>query len=113
THRAGHSGPPRWAAPARSSPTCQGQERRSRRARPRRPKASFQRLRLGSPLKTFADLGLLPALCDALAKEGYERPTPVQAQSIPPLLAGKDVLACAQTGTGKTAAFALPVLQRL
>src|SRR6195952_2827893 len=62
---------------------------------------------------TFADLSLAPALLRALAEEGYAKPTPIQAQSIPMLLEGRDVLGMAQTGTGKTAAFALPLLHRL
>ena len=62
---------------------------------------------------TFADLSLAPALLRALAEEGYANPTPIQAQSIPMLLAGRDMLGMAQTGTGKTAAFALPLLHRL
>jgi ATP-dependent RNA helicase RhlE len=62
---------------------------------------------------TFADLALEPALLAALAAEGYETPTPIQARCIPPALDGKDLLGCAQTGTGKTAAFALPVIHRL
>jgi ATP-dependent RNA helicase RhlE len=62
---------------------------------------------------TFADLSLAPALLSALAEEGYVTPTPIQAQSIPLLLKGRDVLGMAQTGTGKTAAFALPLLHRL
>jgi ATP-dependent RNA helicase RhlE len=62
---------------------------------------------------TFADLSLAPPLQRALAEEGYANPTPIQAQSIPMLLAGRDVLGMAQTGTGKTAAFALPLLHRL
>jgi ATP-dependent RNA helicase RhlE len=62
---------------------------------------------------TFADLALAPTLQRALADEGYANPTPIQAQSIPLLLAGRDVLGMAQTGTGKTAAFALPLLHRL
>ena len=62
---------------------------------------------------TFADLGLADALMRAVADEGYTTPTPIQAQAIPPILAGRDVLAGAQTGTGKTAGFALPMLQRL
>ena len=62
---------------------------------------------------TFADLGLNPKLLDALAREGYTTPTPIQAQAIPPLLAGRDLLGLAQTGTGKTAAFLLPILHRL
>jgi ATP-dependent RNA helicase RhlE len=61
----------------------------------------------------FRDLGLIDPLLAAIAKQGYERPTPIQSQSIPHVLAGSDVLGCAQTGTGKTAAFALPILQRL
>ncbi|MGE0191483.1 MAG: DEAD/DEAH box helicase [Planctomycetota bacterium] len=64
-------------------------------------------------LPTFGDLGLHPQLLDALAARGYTRPTPIQAQAIPPLLEGRDVLGIAQTGTGKTAAFALPILDRL
>jgi ATP-dependent RNA helicase RhlE len=56
---------------------------------------------------------LLPALQRALTEEGYTNPTPIQTQAIPPLLAGRDVLGCAQTGTGKTAAFVLPLLQHL
>ena len=62
---------------------------------------------------TFADLSLAPPLQRALAEEGYANPTPIQAQSIPMLLEGRDVLGMAQTGTGKTAAFALPLLHRL
>ena len=62
---------------------------------------------------SFASLGLRAELLRALADEGYETPTPVQAQAIPPILQGRDVLAGAQTGTGKTAAFTLPLLQRL
>ncbi|HEY7872537.1 MAG TPA: DEAD/DEAH box helicase [Rudaea sp.] len=61
----------------------------------------------------FRDLGLADALLRALAEVGYETPSPIQAATIPPLLAGLDVLGQAQTGTGKTAAFALPILSRL
>src|SRR4051794_11993442 len=61
----------------------------------------------------FADLGLSAQLLDALAALGYEEPTPIQRESIPPMLAGNDVLGQAATGTGKTAAFALPILERL
>ncbi len=61
----------------------------------------------------FADLGLDPRLLQAVTDKGYTHPSPIQAQCIPPLLAGRDVLGCAQTGTGKTAAFALPLLQLL
>lgn len=62
---------------------------------------------------TFADLSLTPLLLNALAEEGYTSPTPIQARSIPLLLEGRDLLGMAQTGTGKTAAFALPLLHRL
>ncbi|MEZ5114996.1 MAG: DEAD/DEAH box helicase [Candidatus Nanopelagicales bacterium] len=62
---------------------------------------------------TFADLGLRPELLAALAELGYEEPTPVQREAIPLLLTGRDVVAQAATGTGKTAAFALPVLHGL
>jgi ATP-dependent RNA helicase RhlE len=61
----------------------------------------------------FNDLGLEPGLISAVAAHGYTLPTPIQAQAIPPVLAGRDLLAGAQTGTGKTAAFVLPLLQRL
>src|SRR5690625_3714086 len=61
----------------------------------------------------FAKLGLSAAVLRALDDAGYETPTPIQVESIPPLLAGEDLLGQAQTGTGKTAAFALPLLSRL
>jgi ATP-dependent RNA helicase RhlE len=61
----------------------------------------------------FKDLGLAKPLLTALADEGYVTPTPIQAQAIPGVLSGKDLLGIAQTGTGKTAAFALPILHRL
>ncbi len=64
-------------------------------------------------MTTFAELGLIPELCGALERAGYTTPTPIQQRAIPALLDGGDVLAAAQTGTGKTAAFALPLLQRL
>ena len=62
---------------------------------------------------TFTTLGLAEPLLRALAAANYTTPTPIQAQSIPALLAGRDMIGLAQTGTGKTAAFALPLLQRL
>ncbi len=61
----------------------------------------------------FSDLGLADPLLKSLAAEGYDTPTPIQAQAIPPVLDGRDLLGIAQTGTGKTAAFALPSLHRL
>ena len=62
---------------------------------------------------SFDDLALDPALVKAVRDSGYLAPTPIQARTIPHLLAGRDLLGCAKTGTGKTAAFALPILQRL
>jgi ATP-dependent RNA helicase RhlE len=61
----------------------------------------------------FSDLNLIDPLLRAVREEGYETPTPIQQQAIPHILNERDVLGCAQTGTGKTAAFALPILQRL
>ncbi len=61
----------------------------------------------------FTELNLIKPILKAVAQEGYEEPSPIQAQAIPLLLAGRDLLGCAQTGTGKTAAFALPILQTL
>ena len=61
----------------------------------------------------FADLALAPELCQVLSGLGYEEPTPIQLAAIPPLLGGRDLVGQAATGTGKTAAFALPVLQRI
>jgi ATP-dependent RNA helicase RhlE len=66
-----------------------------------------------SILTTFAELGLAEPLLKALNEEGYTNPTPIQAKAIPPVMAGRDLLGIAQTGTGKTAAFALPILHRL
>ncbi len=62
---------------------------------------------------TFEELGLLPELLRAVSDAGYTEPTPIQAQAIPVVIAGKDVMGGAQTGTGKTAGFVLPLLQRL
>ncbi|MGF1726112.1 DEAD/DEAH box helicase [Photobacterium nomapromontoriensis] len=62
---------------------------------------------------SFASLGLCTPILDAVANQGYESPSPIQAQAIPAVLEGRDVMAAAQTGTGKTAGFTLPILERL
>jgi ATP-dependent RNA helicase DeaD len=67
----------------------------------------------GGGASGFADLALAPELCHVLSDLGYEEPTPIQLAAIPPLLEGRDLVGQAATGTGKTAAFALPVLQRI
>ena len=63
--------------------------------------------------KSFADLGVIESLCEACTQLGYKSPTPIQEQSIPLALSGRDVIGLAETGSGKTAAFALPILQAL
>ena len=67
----------------------------------------------GQAATGFADLGLSAPLLQALADEGYTTPTPIQVKAIPHVLAGRDLFGCAQTGTGKTAAFALPLIDRM
>jgi ATP-dependent RNA helicase RhlE len=62
---------------------------------------------------TFEKLGLISPILKSLHTEGYETPTPIQAQAIPPILENRDIMGCAQTGTGKTAAFTLPILQKI
>src|SRR3954451_2707308 len=64
-------------------------------------------------LPNFDDFGLCSPILGALASEGYVTPTPIQSQAIPHVMAGRDLCGIAQTGTGKTAAFALPILHRL
>ena len=64
-------------------------------------------------LMLFNELGLSAELLRAIDKKGYRQTTPIQQQAIPVILDGQDILACAQTGTGKTAGFTLPILQRL
>ena len=68
---------------------------------------------MSSPAESFADFGLSPGLLQALTDIGYETPSPIQAECIPVLLAGHDLIGQAQTGTGKTAAFALPLLEQI
>lgn len=63
--------------------------------------------------KSFADLGVMDSLCEACESLGYKAPTPVQAEAIPLALQGRDIIGIAETGSGKTAAFALPILQAL
>jgi len=77
------------------------------------PEPAADALSGGAAPDGFAELALRPELVQALAALGYEEPTPIQREAIPPLLAGADLLGQAATGTGKTAAFALPLLQRL
>ena len=62
---------------------------------------------------TFKDLGIVEPILKALNEKGYTHPTPIQEQAIPILLKGKDLMGCAQTGTGKTAAFAIPIIQHI
>ena len=66
-----------------------------------------------SSTPSFTELGLSPEILRAVAEAGYTTPTPIQAQAIPTILAGKDVMGGAQTGTGKTEGFTLPILQKL
>ena len=71
------------------------------------------RVNTEKPILKFSDLPLIEPILAAVKKTGYETPTPIQAQAIPHLLLGKDLLGCAQTGTGKTAAFALPIINNI
>ncbi len=85
--------------------TQETQRRRTNRAAPDNDNNSSE--------SAFAALGLSRRLCDTVANAGYTTPTPIQKKAIPDVLAGRDLLGCAQTGTGKTAAFALPILDQL
>src|SRR5690349_22717275 len=62
---------------------------------------------------SFEELGVIEPIIHALKEKGYNSPTPIQEQAIPAIISGRDVVACAQTGTGKTASFAIPMLQVL
>ena len=66
-----------------------------------------------SSKKTFSELGLEAGLLESLDSMGFEYATPIQEQAIPKILAGKDLIACAQTGTGKTGAFLMPVIHKI
>jgi ATP-dependent RNA helicase RhlE len=114
-HRPAHGSGFHQARPAQAQhPRPQHQPVRPAEHAPRHPeprpapKAAPQ-----LPTVKFEALGLAPKLLKALHEEGYSHPTPIQQQAIPVALSGRDILGCAQTGTGKTAAFALPILQRL
>lgn len=65
------------------------------------------------PILKFRDAGLSDFLCTNIEKSGYKEPTPIQKTAIPIIMAGRDLMACAQTGSGKTAAFILPILNTL
>ena len=101
--REGRAGPPRKKRVRRARPNQAPEEPREERG----PRDDI-------PLsRAFEELGLAPHLLRALARSGYQEPTPIQERAIPVVLRGRDLLAGAQTGTGKTAAFALPILQGL
>jgi ATP-dependent RNA helicase RhlE len=80
---------------------------------PLAPTPTVPAIAADAPAPSFADLGLAPPLLAAIDAAGYTHPTPIQAQAIPVVLKGRDVMGLAQTGTGKTAAFALPILHHL
>ena len=98
-----------------ASPDNPGHAGRLPPPRPRIPRAAFRAIASieASVLPNFSDFGLAVPILRALAAEGYTTPTPIQIQAIPKVLDGRDLCGIAQTGTGKTAAFALPMLQRL
>src|SRR5262249_53420781 len=101
---------------ARQRPSDLGRSKPTRvRPRSQAPDYLCTILHLGSRgfRVPFASLQLHPDLLRAIRELGFTRPTPIQQDAIPPALAGRDVLACAQTGSGKTAAFLLPILHRL
>jgi len=109
-----HSRMPTTKAPSTShSPREHG----GHHAEPRRDRPEHEREEAprgaAADTSAFAALGLSEALLKALAHEGYTTPTPIQTKAVPHVLAGRDLFGCAQTGTGKTAAFALPLIERL
>ena len=117
------AGPPSEGRITRSEPggSCSAIDRLPPQTWPVRPSESRDAYSLDRPdtqkepvtVISFEDLALVEPIRRALNEEGYTQPTPIQAQAIPHLLLGRDLLGIAQTGTGKTAAFALPILQRL
>src|SRR5580700_2682479 len=106
--------PPGTSQPAFASSSfssfAQGREPRAPEFRPGPMTPEIERSIAESP---FTALGLAAPFVRAVLDEKYEKPSPVQTEVVPHVLAGRDVLACAQTGTGKTAAFVLPILQQL
>jgi ATP-dependent RNA helicase DeaD len=110
--------PPKKQAPARGPKSPQAYKSR-RDEKPTRPKKEFEQpVQAAAPEPlfeppTFAELGLNDAIVRAITELGYERPTPIQARAIPVLIEGGDLIGQAQTGTGKTAAFALPIIQKI
>ncbi|CAD6587338.1 MAG: ribosomal RNA processing protein [Tremellales sp. Tagirdzhanova-0007] len=80
---------------------------------PSPPPASDVRTSDPPPSKTFAELGIIPELCEACTSLGFKQPTDIQIEALPPALQGRDIIGLAQTGSGKTAAFSLPILQSL
>jgi ATP-dependent RNA helicase DeaD len=122
---AGGPRPPKFARPPKSEWTDDKPAKRATNAPPStKPKqekpARVEKVEIEeigeiieTPLLTFAELGLPEALLAAVTNAGFESPTPIQARAIPLLLEGKDIIGQAQTGTGKTAAFALPLLARI
>src|SRR5262245_44426132 len=79
----------------------------------RKPPTGMAAPGVSMSVTSFNELGLLPELLRAVTDAGYTTPTPIQSQAIPVVLTGRDVMGGAQTGTGKTAGFALPILQKL
>jgi ATP-dependent RNA helicase RhlE len=94
-------------------PHTRGCPRHPARSRPTGPGSQRFTLESTQLLTSFQDFGLADPISRALKEENYLTPTPIQAQTIPLALSGRDVVGIAQTGTGKTAAFALPILHRI
>jgi ATP-dependent RNA helicase RhlE len=96
--------PTRKARPAKKAASAPAEEKQKAASVPEEKSVA---------LASFEDLGLIPELLEAVKDAGYTTPTPIQAQAIPPALEGRDLIGLAQTGTGKTAGFTLPIIQRL